>query len=65
MGSESVAGRINVCATAISAGMTVGELNDVDFVYAPPVAPVYDPILIAAGSAINGVRPGATPADRT
>lgn len=65
VGSESVAGRINVCATAISAGMTVGELNDVDFVYAPPVAPVYDPILIAAGSAIKGVRPGATPADRT
>jgi NADPH-dependent 2,4-dienoyl-CoA reductase/sulfur reductase-like enzyme len=65
VGSESVAGRINVCATAISAGMTVGELNDVDFVYAPPVAPVYDPILIAAGSAMKGVRPGATPADRT
>lgn len=56
VGSESAAGRINVCAAAITARMTVGDLNDVDFVYAPPVAPVYDPLLIAAGAALKGVR---------
>ena len=59
IGSESVAGRINVLAAAITAGMTVSQLNDLDLVYAPPVAPVYDPILIAASQAMKKVeRPG-------
>ncbi|MEG3066374.1 hypothetical protein [Acetomicrobium sp.] len=35
MGSESISGRINVLATAITAGMTVSELNRVDFAYSP------------------------------
>lgn len=48
IGSESISGRINLLATAITAGMTVAELSEVDLVYAPSVAPVYDPILIAA-----------------
>lgn len=39
IGSESVAGRINVFATAITCGMTVSEINELDLVYAPPVAP--------------------------
>lgn len=55
IGSESVAGRINVLATAITCGMTVGEINELDLVYAPPVAPVYDPILIAASQALKKV----------
>jgi NADPH-dependent 2,4-dienoyl-CoA reductase/sulfur reductase-like enzyme len=55
LGSISVAGRINVLATAITAGMTVQELNELDLVYAPPVAPVYDPILIAASQALKKV----------
>lgn len=55
IGSESVAGRINVLATAITCGMTVEEINELDLVYAPPTAPVYDPILIAASQAIKKV----------
>lgn len=51
IGSESVAGRINVLATAITAGMTVAQISALDLVYAPPVAPVYDPILIAGSQA--------------
>ncbi len=51
IGSESIAGRINLLATAITAGMTVTELSELDLVYAPSVAPVYDPILIAANQA--------------
>ena len=39
IGSESVAGRMNVFVTAITCGMTVSEINDLDLVYAPPVAP--------------------------
>ena len=55
IGSESVAGRMNVFVTAITCGMTVSEINDLDLVYAPPVAPVYDPILIAASQAMKKV----------
>lgn len=55
IGSESIAGRINVFATAITCGMTVEEINELDLVYAPPVAPVYDPILIAASQAMKKV----------
>lgn len=58
IGSESIAGRINVFATAITCGMTVAKINELDLVYAPPVAPVYDPILIAAGQAMKKVDGG-------
>ena len=47
---------INVFATAITCGMTVAEINELDLVYAPPVAPVYDPILIAASQAMKKVE---------
>lgn len=56
IGSESVAGRMNVFAAAITCGMTVSEINELDLVYAPPVAPVYDPILIAASQAMKKVE---------
>lgn len=55
-GSESVAGRLNVLAAAITCGMTVMQLSQLDLVYAPSVAPVYDPILIAAEQASKKVR---------
>ena len=55
IGSESVAGRINTLAACITAGFTVEQVNDLDLVYAPPVAPVYDPILIAASQAMKQV----------
>lgn len=55
IGSESIAGRINVLATAITCGMTVEEINELDLVYAPPAAPVYDPILIAASQAMKKI----------
>lgn len=53
VGSESVGKRIDIFVTAITAGMTVYELNELDLAYAPPVAPVYDPILIAASVGIK------------
>lgn len=53
IGSESVAGRINTLAACITAGFTLEQVNDLDLVYAPPVAPVYDPILIAASQAMK------------
>jgi pyruvate/2-oxoglutarate dehydrogenase complex dihydrolipoamide dehydrogenase (E3) component len=48
VGFEGVAGRINVLATAITSQMRVEDLAQLDLAYAPPFAPVWDPILIAA-----------------
>jgi len=53
IGRERVAKRIDTIATALHAGMTVADLAQVDMSYAPPFAPVWDPILIAAGQAVK------------
>jgi len=54
-GSSTIAGRINLLATAITCGMDVFRLGELDLVYSPSVAPVYDPILIAASQAAKHV----------
>lgn len=51
LGGISAAGRCNTLVAAISAGMTVSEINELDLAYSPAVAPVYDPLLIAAAQA--------------
>lgn len=48
IGEEGVVGRVNVIATALHAGMDVEEFEQMDLAYAPPFAPVWDPVLIAA-----------------
>lgn len=48
IGPGAIATRIDVFAAALSAKMTVDEVEALDLAYAPPFAPVYDPILIAA-----------------
>ncbi len=40
--------RINILATAISAGMRLEDVCNLDLGYAPPFSPAWDPILIAA-----------------
>lgn len=49
----SVAKRCDVFAVAITAGMTIDEVADLDLTYAPPFAPVWDPILQAATRAVR------------
>lgn len=56
-GREGAAKRIDVVATALHAGLTVADLAALDLSYAPPFAPVYDPVLTAAAKAMR-------PADR-
>jgi NADPH-dependent 2,4-dienoyl-CoA reductase/sulfur reductase-like enzyme len=51
MAGEDAGKRINVLATALAARMTVDDLQGLDLAYAPPIAPVYDPILVAASVA--------------
>ena len=51
VGQHRVAKRIDVLATAIHHRLTVGELQRLDLSYAPPFAPAWDPILVAANVA--------------
>jgi NADPH-dependent 2,4-dienoyl-CoA reductase/sulfur reductase-like enzyme len=51
VGRRGVAKRIDVLATALYNRMTVPELRDLDLSYAPPFAPVWDPLLVAANVA--------------
>lgn len=47
----SLGKRNDVFATALAAGMTVDQVADLDLSYAPPFAPVWDPVLQAANKA--------------
>lgn len=55
IGQDVVAKRLDVLATAIYKGMTVFEIAELDLSYAPPYAPVWDPLLVAANQAIKTV----------
>ena len=50
-GREGAAKRIDVLATALHARLTVADLAALDLSYAPPFAPVYDPVLAVAAKA--------------
>lgn len=51
-GRDGVAKRIDVLATALYAELGIADLAALDLSYAPPFAPVYDPVLIAAQRAL-------------
>jgi NADPH-dependent 2,4-dienoyl-CoA reductase/sulfur reductase-like enzyme len=51
VGDETVAKRVDVVAAALHAGMTVDDFARLDLSYAPPYAPVWDPLLVAANVA--------------
>ncbi|AUX09559.1 pyridine nucleotide-disulfide oxidoreductase [Halalkaliarchaeum desulfuricum] len=53
VGEEGAAKRIDTVATALSAELTVPELEKLDLSYAPPFSPVWDPVLTAA-KVLNG-----------
>jgi len=50
-GPVAEAKRIDVLATALHHGLTIEDLQKLDLSYAPPFAPVWDPILVAANVA--------------
>jgi len=49
--TDSIAKRIDVVAVALQAGFDVDDLNSADLSYAPPYAPVYEPVLLASQTA--------------
>lgn len=56
IGQEGAAKRIDVFATALWNNMTVEGMLNLDLSYAPPFAPVWDPVLIAARKAWQRVE---------
>jgi NADPH-dependent 2,4-dienoyl-CoA reductase/sulfur reductase-like enzyme len=55
VGREEAAKRIDALAIAVWNRMTVEEMTALDLSYAPPFAPVWDPVLIAARKAVDEV----------
>jgi len=53
VGEEGAGKRIDVLATAIWNRMHVDEVASLDLSYAPPFAPVWDPVLVAARKAAD------------
>ncbi len=56
VGIEGAAKRIDIFATALHAGFTVGEMINLDLSYAPPFSHVWDPVQIAARQADRAVK---------
>ena len=54
-GEEGVDKRIDVCATALAARMTLQDLADLDLAYAPPFSSANDPVNIAAFVGLNDI----------
>jgi len=48
IGHSGVPGRTNIVAAALHANMDVATFAEIDLGYAPPFAPVWDPLLVAA-----------------
>jgi NADPH-dependent 2,4-dienoyl-CoA reductase/sulfur reductase-like enzyme len=53
VGNRNAGLRIDVAATAITAGMTVDDVVMLDLAYAPPFASVWSPLLVAARSVVK------------
>ncbi len=47
-GGQGTGLRIDVLATVLHNNMTIKELSEIDLAYAPPFAPTWDPVLVAA-----------------
>jgi len=58
VGQEGAAKRIDVIATVLHAGFDAEQMTALDLSYAPPFAPVWDPVLVAARKAASLVAEG-------
>jgi NADPH-dependent 2,4-dienoyl-CoA reductase/sulfur reductase-like enzyme/rhodanese-related sulfurtransferase len=65
-GPGDAARRIDIAVMALTAGMTVDQLAQVDLVYAPPYSPAVDNIITAANvlrNKLDGLSEGITPTE--
>lgn len=57
-GKSGVAKRVDAAAVALHARMRIGDLPQLDLTYAPPFAPVWEALLIAASEALKSTQRG-------
>ena len=55
VGEDGVDGRVNVIAAALQNRMKAEDFESLDLCYAPPFAPVWDPLLIAAQQLVKAL----------
>ena len=55
-GAPWTAKRIDVAAAAITGGMTLSQIAQLDLAYSPPHAPLWDPLQVAANAALRQLR---------
>ena len=55
-GYGDVSKRIDVAAAAISGGMTIDDVAQLDLAYSPPYGNLWDPLLVAAQTAIRRIH---------
>jgi NADPH-dependent 2,4-dienoyl-CoA reductase/sulfur reductase-like enzyme len=55
-GSKTSAKRIDVIAALIHMNATPIDMAKLDLAYAPPFAPVWDPLLVAANVAVSKIK---------
>ncbi|WDZ85061.1 FAD-dependent oxidoreductase [Micromonospora cathayae] len=55
VGWSEAAKRIDTLAVALWNGMTVDDMTSLDLGYAPPYAPAWDPVLVAARKAVDAL----------
>jgi len=61
IGHQGAAIRIDTCAMALWAQMTVDELVFTDLAYAPPFSSVWDPVQVAARAVVSALDRGSPP----
>jgi NADPH-dependent 2,4-dienoyl-CoA reductase/sulfur reductase-like enzyme len=55
-GYGDVSKRIDIAATAISGGMTIDDVAQLDLAYSPPYGSLWDPLLVAAQAVLRKIR---------
>ena len=56
VGYGEVSKRIDVAAAAISGGMTIDDVAQLDLAYSPPYGNLWDPLLVAAQAVIRRIN---------
>jgi hypothetical protein len=65
IGEEGATLRANFASMATHLGLTVQEFAEIETCYSPPLAPVWDPVTIAAQALLRKLRPSSAKAPAT
>jgi Pyridine nucleotide-disulphide oxidoreductase, dimerisation domain len=63
VGEEGATLRANFASMAAHLGLTVQQFSEIETCYSPPLAPVWDPVTIAAQALLRKLKPVAMQAN--